>query len=258
MNEQDPEKVLLTLDEKFKFSCHGGLPCYNSCCRDIHIFLTPYDVLRIRKGMGLSSEEFLQKYTTTLLADDGIPLVVLKMTEDQTKSCPFVTPEGCTIYPDRPWSCRMYPVFPLSSEELEFLIEKKGSCLGYGQEQEWTIREWKTHQGIDMYDSMNQTYKDITHHDFFQKGNKLDSGRAKLLYQACYDLDWFKKFLFSTKFFDKYSVDQDLIDRMEKDDHALLSFAYRWVKFAIFSEDTLRLRDKEMDDLWQSSSNKSQ
>jgi hypothetical protein len=45
---------------------------------------------------------------------------------------------------------------------------------------------------------------------------------------------------------------------MEKDDHELLLFAYQWVKFAIFSEDTLRLRDKEMDDLWQSSSIKSQ
>ena len=258
MNEHDSEKVLFTLDEKFRFSCHSGLPCYNSCCRDLNIFLTPYDVLRIRKGMGLSSEEFLQKYTTTLLADDGIPLVVLKMTEDQTKTCPFVSPEGCTIYPDRPWSCRMYPVFPLSSEEVEFLIEQKGSCLGYAQEQEWTIREWKTHQDIDIYDSMNQTYKDITHHDFFQKGNKLDSGRAKLLYQACYDLDWFKRFIFNTKFFDKYYVEQDIIDRMEKDDHELLLFSYRWVKFAIFSEDTLRLRDKEMDDLWQSSSKKSQ
>jgi hypothetical protein len=105
---------------------------------------------------------------------------------------------------------------------------------------------------------MNKHYKDITNHVFFQNGNKLDSGRAKLIYQACYDLDWFKKFIFNTRFLEKYSVAQDLIDRMEKDDHELLLFAYQWVKFAIFSEDTLRLRDKEMDDLWQSSSIKSQ
>jgi Fe-S-cluster containining protein len=257
MSDHDAKKVLYTPDERFKFSCHRGLPCYNSCCRDINIFLTPYDVLRMRKGMGLSSEKFLQEYTTTLLGDDGIPLVVLKMKEDQKKTCPFVTSEGCRIYPDRPWSCRMFPVFPLSSEEVEFLIEEKGSCLGFGQEQEWTIREWKTHQNIDIYDRMNQSYKDITHHEFFQKGNKLDSGRAKLLYQACYDLDWFKKFLFSTRFFDKYSVEEDLIHKMEKDDDELLLFAYRWVKFSIFSEDTLRLRDKEMNELWKSSSRKS-
>jgi hypothetical protein len=199
----------------------------------------------------MSSGEFLERYTITFLADDGIPLVLLKVSEDAQKACPFVTSEGCAIYPNRPWSCRMYPVSPTSSEEVEFLIEEIPSCLGFGEEREQTVGEWKHHQNIDLYDSMNRAYREITQHHFFQMGNKLDAGRAKLIYTACYDLDSFRKFLFQSRFFEKYDVEADLIDKMENDDEELLSFSYRWVKFALFSEDTLRLKDRDMDKLLQ-------
>ena len=249
MNEENAEKVLFTLDEKFKFSCHRGLACYNTCCRDVNIFLTPYDVLRLRKGTGLSSEEFLKRYTIPLLGEDGLPLVVLKMMEDVKKTCHFVTPDGCSIYRDRPWSCRMYPVFPLSSEEKEFLIEEKPSCLGFRELKERSTREWKKEQDIETYDKMNESYKEITHHDYFLNGNKLDSGKAKLLYTACYDLDAFKKFLFETRFFDIYDVEQEVIEKIKENEEELLSFGYRWVRFNLFSEDTLKLKDKDMDKL---------
>jgi uncharacterized protein len=254
MNEEHAGKILFTLDDKFKFSCHRGLACYNTCCRDINIFLTPYDVLRMRRGTGLSSEEFLQRYTVALLGEDGLPLVLLKMMDDSSKTCPFVAPDGCSIYQERPWSCRMYPVFPVSSEEEEYLIEDKASCLGSREDERSTIREWKEDQEIDIYDKMNESYKEITHDDYFQKGNKLDSGKAKLLYRACYDLDAFKKFLFETRFFDIYDVEKEVIEKIKSDEEELLNFGYRWVRFSLFSEDTLRLKDKEMDKLLQSRS----
>lgn len=254
MNEKQAEKVLFTLDDKFKFSCHEGLACYNSCCRDINIFLTPYDVLRMRRGTGLTSEDFLQRYTLALLGEDGLPLTALRMMENQEKNCPFVSKDGCGIYQDRPWSCRMYPVFPVSSEELEFLIEEKPNCHGFKEEQQRTTREWKRDQNIDIFDKMNQTYKDITHHDFFLNGNKLNPGKTNLVYTACYDLDKFRKFLFDTRFFDIYDVEKEVIEKIKYDDEELLKFGYRWVRFSLFSEDVLKLKDKEMDKLLQSRS----
>ena len=240
----------LSLDEKFKFSCHKGLSCFNTCCNDINIFLTPYDVLRMRKAAGLSSGEFLKRYTIALLGDEGLPLVVLKMIEDENKSCPFVMPDGCGIYEDRPWSCRMYPIFPYSKEE-GFWIEEKPSCLGFKEEKQWTIEEWKKDEGINIYDEMNESYKEITFHDYFQS-NKLDSGRAKLLYRACYDLNDFKRFLFETRFFDIYDVDSGVIEKIKEDEEELLSFGYRWIRFNLFGEDTLRPKDKVLDKLLQS------
>jgi len=254
MNEKHDDKILFTLDDKFKFSCHKGLACYNTCCRDINIFLTPYDVLRMRRGTGLSSDEFLKRYTIALLGEDGIPLVVLRMREDANKTCFFVAPDGCSIYQDRPWSCRMYPVFPVSSEEKEFLIEEKASCLGFREQKQQTTREWKKDQDIDIYDKMNASYKEITHHEFFEEGNKLDPGKTKLLYTACYDLDAFKRFLFETRFFDIYDVEKEVIEKIKTDEEELLSFGYRWVRFSLFSEDTLKLKDKEMNKLLQSRS----
>jgi uncharacterized protein len=254
MNEKNDEKILFTIDDEFRFSCHSGLACFNTCCRDINIFLTPYDVLRMRRGSDLSSGEFLERYTIPLLGEDGLPLVVLKMREDATKTCPFVGPDGCTIYHDRPWSCRMYPVFPVSSEEEEFLIEERPSCHGFREDTPRTTREWKRAQNIDVYDKMNESYKEITHHDFFQKGNTLDSGKAKLIYTACYDLDAFKRFLFQTRFFDIYDVEKEVIEKIKNDDEELLKFGYRWVKFSVLSENTLSLKDKEMDNLLRSRS----
>lgn len=254
MSEEQAKKTLYTLDDQFKFACHRGLACFNTCCRDINIFLTPYDVLRIRKSTGMSSEDFLEKYTVTFLGEEGLPLVMLRMNDDEHKTCPFVTPDGCNIYLERPWSCRMYPVFPVSSEEKEFLIEEKASCLGFGEDKQSTTREWKKDQKIDVYDRMNQPYKEITQHDYFQNGNKLDKGKTRLLYRACYDLDAFRRFVFETKFFEIYDVEQEVIDKIKNDDEELLNFSYRWLRFSLFSEDTLRLKDKEMDKLLQSRS----
>jgi hypothetical protein len=146
----------------------------------------------------------------------------------------------------------MYPVFPMSIEEEQFLIEKISTCLGFKEQDEVTVREWKENQNIDVYDRMNKSYKDITQHEFFQKGNILDSGKAKLLYTSCYDLDTFRKLIFESRFLEKYDVEKEVVEKMRDDDEELLNFAYRWIRFSLFSEDTLRLRDKEMDKLLQS------
>jgi len=264
MNEEYASKNYrrLSLEEKFKFSCHKGLPCFNTCCNDINIFLTPYDVLRMRRSIEISSGEFLKRYTVALLGDEGLPLVVLKMLEDENKSCPFVLSDGCGIYQDRPWSCRMYPIFPASSErrlnnqrsskEEGFLIEEKPSCLGSKEEKQWTIQEWKKDQGIDIYDKMNESYEEITLHDYFRKGNKLDIGKAKMLYKACYDMDEFKRFIFETRFFDIYDIEKEGIEKIKEDEEELLNFGYRWVRSNLFGEDTLKLKDKEMDKLLKS------
>ena len=242
---------MLSKQGRFKFSCHNGLSCFKTCCADINIFLTPYDLLRMRWATGLSSGEFLEKYTIPLVADEGLPLVVLKMTEDENKSCPFIAAHGCEIFEDRPWSCRMYPIFPSSSKEEDFFIKEDSSCLGCKEEKEWTIKEWKKDQGIDIYDKMNESYKEITLHTYFQKGHKLDPGRSKMLYTACYNIDEFKKFLFETRFFDIYDVEKEIIERVREDEEELLSFGYRWVRFNIFGEDTMRLKDKTFDTIMQ-------
>ena len=81
----------LKKDDKFKFACHSGVECFNDCCGDVNIFLTPYDVLRLKNALGISSQDFLDKYTLLPAAEgQKLPVVVLRMQDDEKKSCFFV------------------------------------------------------------------------------------------------------------------------------------------------------------------------
>ncbi|MEK7332745.1 MAG: YkgJ family cysteine cluster protein, partial [Nitrospirota bacterium] len=50
-------------ETKFKFRCHKGIKCFTKCCSNIDIMLTPYDILRMKNRLKMSSEEFLEKHT---------------------------------------------------------------------------------------------------------------------------------------------------------------------------------------------------
>ena len=46
------------------------------------------------------------------------PVILFRMKDAEGKPCPFVDEEkGCSIYEDRPWSCRMYPLGLASPKE---------------------------------------------------------------------------------------------------------------------------------------------
>jgi hypothetical protein len=54
------DPVRLTKESKFRFSCHPGVPCFTNCCRNMNIILTPYDIIRLKNRLGLTSDMFLQ------------------------------------------------------------------------------------------------------------------------------------------------------------------------------------------------------
>ncbi len=45
------KRPVLTEESPFHFSCNDSLPCFTQCCRDVNIYLTPYDVLRLRRAL---------------------------------------------------------------------------------------------------------------------------------------------------------------------------------------------------------------
>ena len=42
-----------------QFRCRKGISCWNACCSNIDISLTPYDILRLKQQLGITSGEFL-------------------------------------------------------------------------------------------------------------------------------------------------------------------------------------------------------
>ena len=101
----------LEKNQTFRFSCSPQVPCFNACCRDLNQVLTPYDVLCLKQSLKMTSTDFLQTYTRTSTGPGtGLPVVSLRFDETRDLACPFVTPEGCRVYPARPASCRTYPL----------------------------------------------------------------------------------------------------------------------------------------------------
>jgi len=46
-----------------RFRCHRGIACWNACCSNIDISLTPYDILRLARRLDLTTTGFLERYT---------------------------------------------------------------------------------------------------------------------------------------------------------------------------------------------------
>jgi Fe-S-cluster containining protein len=250
---RDIEPAQLTIDTRFKFKCHKGVKCYTKCCSNINILLTPYDIVRMKKRLNMSSSEFLDKYThMDIDKKTSHPFAILKMTDDEKKSCPFITPDGCTIYTDRPANCRYYPIGQGTlrkgteqgpvNEEFYFFI-KEPHCLGYQEETDWTIDTWRTDQGVDLYDEINKEWKEIQlRKDIL--GRPIDTTKQTQIYLASYDLDSFKKYVLESKFLDVFDIADEEIEKIRNDEIALMKLGFKYIKFLLMLEETLKVREK--------------
>ncbi len=245
----------MTRQDTFQFACHSGLNCYNKCCGDVNIVLTPYDIIRMRKALEMTSEEFLAKYTfVPFNKEQQLPVVMLKMNEDEARTCPFVREEGCMIYGDRPWACRMYPVGMASpgkgsaegDEEFYFLM-KDLPCEGFEESSEWTIESWMEDQGVGAYNEMGELFKQVSLHPRLLGGMELTPSKVEMFYIACYDADKFRRFIFETKLLDNFEVEPQVLEAIEKDDIELFKFGIRWLKFSVFGEQTMQLKQETID-----------
>ena len=248
------EPVERSLDSSFKFRCYKDLSCFNTCCRHADMLLTPYDILRMKKRLGLSSDEFLKKYTYVHIDEKSShPFAVLKMMDDEEGKCHFVTAEGCSIYEDRPASCRYYPVGkglmvkdsekgPLP-EEYYFFIREPG-CCGYDEGKEWTIETWRIEQGVDVYDEMDKEWSEIQLRRDNPGQPKLDQNKQPLIYMASYDIDRFRKFVFESKLLDVLDVDSEEIEKIKADEIALMKFGFKYLKYILMLEETLKVKEE--------------
>ena len=236
--------------DKFRFSCHPGIPCFNKCCNDVNIFLTPYDIIRLKNRLGITSSEFLDKYTILPIEENlQHPIVMFEM-DKKTKNCKLVGENGCTVYEDRPWSCRMFPVGVASpkerhqefDEEFYFLLEED-VCEGFKDGKEWTIEEWMENQGVRDYIELGEMFKEISLHDRFLKGRIKEPIKLEMFFTVCYDLDKFRDLVFNSTFFRRFNVDEEKKAKMKDDDVELLKFGFRFLQFSLFGEDTMELTD---------------
>ena len=238
----------LAPDEKFRFDCHKGLDCWNACCHNTNIFLTPYDILRLKQKAGLGSTQFLEKYTNNFIGEDfGLPVVMLRMTGNG--ACPFIAAEGCSVYESRPTTCRSYPVGQavssggesLPTGRVAFLLQEE-HCKGGNGDKEWNIEKWFENQGVTEYNANNEFIAFLAFHPKLGE-SELDHKKTGMIFMALYDLDKFRDFIFKSSFLDKFEVDDKTIDAISKDDLELLQFGMRWVEFSILGVPRFKMKE---------------
>lgn len=248
--------VQMSETSRFQFKCHPGVPCFTQCCRGIDIMLTPYDVIRMKNRMGIPSEDFLALYTNPhLLETTDLPVITLKMLDDEQRSCPFVREDGCIIYEDRPTTCRYYPlgVATLSYKEQQqdgfYIFINEPHCKGFNETAVWTVTEWRKNQGLDIHDEINELWADlIVRKKSIPASVRLTEQTKKMFFTASYDMDGFRRFVFESSFLTLYDIDETTLAKIRSDDVALLKFGFKWLTWLLFKEGDFRLNDATVSD----------
>jgi len=228
-------------EDTFRFDCRPGLTCFTRCCKDADMYLYPYDIIRLKNRLGISSDRFLEQHTLTAFRDNPyFPSLMLKMSEDQEKTCPFLSPQGCNIYEDRPFSCRAYPleraVARMGDEDKHtsfYFITNHAHCLGHKESRRWTVKEWIEDQKLQLFNEMNDLWVAI---DTLFRGNPwgpqgINSPALKMAFMASFNIDKFKSFIFESTFFSRLDVPPQKIERLTASDKELMKFGFDWIKF---------------------------
>jgi len=248
-------------NDEFRFDCHPGVACFNACCRDIDITVLPYDILRLKNRLGISSSKWVNSYTIPFSMDQH-ELPGLKLaTQEGSKACIFLSEEGCQVYEDRPSACRYYALGSMGIrregkshvEDVYFRV-KEDHCKGHDEPKKQTVGEYRKSQSLEKYDEMNREWRDI----ILKKRSSgptvgAPSARSLQLFDMCsYDIDSFENFVKSDGFKKLFKLDEQTRNKIEKNQEALLLFAARFLKQVLFGEMTIKMNEQAIDERVQS------
>lgn len=234
----------------FKFACHPGVSCFTNCCRKVDLFLYPYDILRLKKKLGIGSEDFLNRYTGVVQgANPFFPSVILRMQENDEHTCPFLDEEhGCLVYEDRPSACRTYPLeravdrTPERGGPKEFyFLTNHDYCKGHAEEKDWTAKEWVRDQQLVYYNAMDDLWTEIdtifAQNPF--KGEGVAGPKQLMAFMVCYNVDRFRDYVNDHDLLSKFRLDKARKRAIQIDDEALLKFGYDWLKLILANQQAL-------------------
>ncbi|MDL2286636.1 YkgJ family cysteine cluster protein [Desulfococcaceae bacterium OttesenSCG-928-F15] len=230
--------------DRFSFACHDKVSCFNLCCRNLNLFLYPYDVLCLSRALRLSAPDFFEKHTDVILRENQFfPEVLLKMAENEERTCPFLGDSGCSVYAARPDACRSFPVelgavFSPKGEMLEQVafFRPPDFCMGQKEEKTWTLDAWIRDQEAENHVRMTREWAAVR--ALFDRDpwglEGVYGKKGKMAFMAAYNMDDFRKFLFESSFFTRYKVSPELKVKLKKDDTRLLRFGFDWIRHSVW------------------------
>jgi hypothetical protein len=242
---KEMDQGCLTLDSRFVFRCHAGLACFNQCCRSATIMLSPYDILRLARGLGLTSGEFLERYSRREVdGQSNLPLVFIDLARTSGGGCPFAGESGCLVYAHRPAACRLFPITmgsqltPRGIEDFYF-CRKLMFCQGFENGLEWTVASWQRNQGFLEYDAARRKWLEILLRQGVKGPLQADAQGVDLIFALMYDLDAFRRLTGSPVFPQIWKLDDPAWESLPRDDLSLLDASSHYLTDVIFTEGRL-------------------
>lgn len=236
------DMIPVGLNDGMGFECKSQNPCFNECCRDLNQALTPYDILRLKRNLGMVSQDFLRAYTSRHNGPEtGLPVVTFKPNPQTGHECPFVRETGCSVYKDRPGSCRLYPLARAitrdrSTGEISeyFALIQEDHCKGFCKKEGKTVAQWLSGQEVAEYNVQNDKLMELISLKNRVRPGQLDGALSDLFYLALYDLDEFRFRIFDQGLLDEFGLAPSVLDRIRENDEVLLDLGIEWIKNMLF------------------------
>lgn len=146
----DDNVKFIGIDESFGFKCQQ---CGKCCMNRRDIILNPFDIYRGAKYLGITTDEFIMKYTRLDLGGNSkIPMLLLDTTENGY--CPlleFDIKDGgkfkCIIHEAKPGACANHPIGVIRStdkttNDSNTKYVKVTQCQNSISDEQHTVREW--------------------------------------------------------------------------------------------------------------------
>jgi len=240
---QDMKPV--SLNDPMTFVCGPANACFNDCCRDLTQVLTPYDVLRLKNHLHLPSRTFLPTYTTRQTGPaSGLPVATFKFDSSAGYTCPFVTAAGCSVYPARPGSCRLYPLARAISRSRDsgeireyYALIQEDHCRGFQSGNSRTVGQWLTGQEVALYNRYNDKLMELIHLKNRILPGPLTRDQSDAVFLALYDLDEFRHRIFNQGLPDGDALPRQVLDQIGTGDEALLDLGLKWICHYLFGMD---------------------
>lgn len=244
-----PEGMIPLGGTTFQFSCHPGVSCFTVCCRNVDLILYPYDIICLKRALGIDSEQCLRRHTILTKGDNPFfPTVKLKLTDDAQKACPFLQSTGCTVYDERPSACRTYPLERAVDRskkggivEEYYFLTNHAYCLGHHESHEWTTNSWVRNQRLVEYNVMNELWAEID--TVFRlnpwRGEGFAGEKQQLAFMVCYNIDGFRRYATSNKLLQQFKLDKDFKKRIAREDGELLKFGLQWLMHILTGKSSL-------------------
>lgn len=238
------EPEYIGIDETFSFSCNDSVSCFNKCCADVNQFLYPYDIVRLKNGLGITSGEFHKKYTMIYTGDTtGLPVVSFLTKPSNGHLCPFVEEKGCSVYNDRPASCRIFPLARAISRSREtgeitehYALIKDPICEGFDNGDAIKVKDWIGTQELAEYNRYNDRMIELISLKHQVMPGALEGEYKDKFVMACYDVDEFRRQILDEGLIKESELEEGLYEKIKTDDYALLELGMNWIQKQLFGK----------------------